>query len=259
LKPGNASWFKIWFNTQDYLNLYKHRNTNDAKKIVSLISRQIEIKPGLKVLDLACGNGRHSILFAKKGCKVLGIDLSEYLISQAKKKLKSDYLPYRSNLKFEVRDMRNIRYAREFNLVVNLFSSFGYFDSDKQNEKVISGVSRALMPEGYFFFDFLNRDCVIKNLVPFDIKDCNGTRMMEMRQVKDGFVQKDILIFKKSGREPSAFRHFKEKVRLYSLPDFRKMFSAYGLKTINTFGDYEGNTFNKKNSQRLIILAQKRK
>jgi len=259
-KPSSIdNWYKTWFNTQDYLDLYNHRNEKDAKKIVSLISKLIELKPGLNVLDLACGNGRHSILFAKKGCNVLGIDLSKYLISQAEKKLKSDYSSYRSNLKFEIRDMRNISHYKEFDLVVNLFSSFGYFNTNRDNEKVILSVSKALKPGGSFFFDFLNKDHVTRMLVPFDIKELKSSRMLQIRQVKNGFVQKDILIFRNSKDTNCEFTHFKEKVRLYSLPDFRKIFSKFGLKITGTYGDYEGNKFDRKNSQRLIILAQKRK
>lgn len=258
-KRAEDNWFKKWFNTQDYLDLYKHRNSNDARKIVSLVSRLIKLKKGLKILDLACGNGRHSVLFAKKGCSVLGIDLSRYLISQAKKKLETDYSQQRSNLRFEIGDMRNISHKSEFDLVVNLFSSFGYFESDKDNEKVIGSISKALKPAGHFFFDFLNRDLTVKSIVPFDIKELKNSTMLQIRQIKDGFVQKDILIFRKDIKAKDSFCHFKEKVRLYSLAEFKKMFTRFGLKIIRTFGDYEGNKFNKKSSQRLIILAQKRK
>lgn len=258
-KHSSDNWYKTWFNTQDYLDLYKHRNEKDAKKIVSLVSRLIKLKPGLKVLDLACGNGRHSVLFAKKGCKVTGIDLSEYLISQAVKKLKSDYSEYSSNLKFEIGDMRNIGHYEEFDLVVNLFSSFGYFNRNSDNEKVVSGISKALKPGGYFFFDFLNGEHVTKTLVPFDVKELRDSRMLQIRQVKNGFVMKDILVFRNSKDINCAFSHFTEKVRMYTQPEFRKMFAKSGLKITGTYGDYDGSRFNKKTSQRLIILAQKRK
>ena len=247
MKSSIGNWYKTWFNSQDYLDLYKHRNSKDAAKIVSLISRTIKLQPNLKVLDLACGNGRHSILFAKKGCNVLGIDLSEYLISQAKKKLKSDYLSHFNKLKFEIRDMRNINHIGGFDLVVNLFSSFGYFSRDKDNTKVVKSVYDALKPGGYFFFDFLNKNYTIKKLVPFDIKQLQSGVVLQIRQIKKGFVQKDIIIFKNIGGSRETFSHFTEKVRMYSLIELRKMFSEHNLKITKIFGDYFGKSFNKNN------------
>src|SRR5690349_15974356 len=104
MPKGKAdNWFKTWFNTKHYLELYKHRDNKDAKKIVTLISKNISLPKGSKVLDLACGNGRHSILFARKGFNVLGIDLSPYLIGEANKKLRSEYLSHKNKLEFEIK------------------------------------------------------------------------------------------------------------------------------------------------------------
>lgn len=255
--PDN--WFKEWFNTQDYLEIYKHRDKNDARKIVSLISRTVTLKKGAKVLDLACGNGRHSVLFASKGFDVLGIDLSPYLIKQAKQKLSTDYFKYRNRLKFEIRDMRNIRHKNEFDLVVNLFSSFGYFDTDRENIKVITSIARCLKKNGFFFFDFLNARQLEKTLVPLDITGRNQNMVVQVRGITGGFVKKDILIFKnkRSSGHP-VLNHFYEKIKLYSQDDFKKIFKKNGLKIIRTFGDYRGSRFKPDESERQIILAQKR-
>lgn len=252
------SWFKKWFNSKDYLDLYKHRDSSDAKKIVTLINQNIKLKKGADVLDLACGNGRHSVLFAAKGYKVLGVDLSDFLISQANKKLKTDYSNYSKNLRFEIKDMRNLSYKNRFDLVVNLFSSFGYFDKDSQNYKVIKDVSKSLKQGGYFFFDFLNADYLKENLVPFDIKKGNRNILVQVRNIDNGFIRKDIAIFRSNSRgNYPLFSHFYEKIKLYSYKDFAAIFSKYNLKILKTFGDYNGRRFNKNKSQRLIILAQK--
>lgn len=255
--PDN--WFKKWFNTQDYLDLYKHRDKSDARKIVSLISRSVKLPKGAKVLDLACGNGRHSILFASKGFDVLGIDLSPYLIKQAKQKLNTDYFKHKNRLKFEIKDMRNIRHKNKFDLVVNLFSSFGYFDTDRENSKVITSIAGSLKKNGFFFFDFLNAARLKKNLVPFDITVRNRNIIVQVREITGGFVKKNILIFKKKrGSGYPVLNHFYEKIKLYSPDDFRKIFEKNGLKIIRTFGDYKGGRFKPNESERLIILAQKR-
>lgn len=252
------SWYKEWFNNSFYLELYKHRDNTDAKKIVSLIAKHITLPKNSKVLDLACGNGRHSVLFAQKGWDVLGVDLSPYLINEANKKLKKDYRSYKDKLEFEIRDMRSIAHKNEFDLVVNLFSSYGYFDKDSENKKVIKGISASLKKGGYFFFDFLNETHLRKALVPFDISRRNHNIVIQVRNIIAGFVKKEIILIKKNpkGGYP-LISNFYEKIKLYSINDFRNIFTQNGLKIIKTFGDYKGSRFNQNSSERLIILAQK--
>ncbi len=252
-------WFKEWFNTQEYLDLYKHRDDTDAAKIIKLLFNNISLPKDAKILDLACGNGRHSVLFAKKGFSVTGIDLSSYLISKAKERRKKEYLMYSKRLKFEIGDMRHIRHKNEFNLVVNLFSSFGYFDNEKDNFNVLKSIARALVHGGYFLFDFLNAGYLLKNLVPYDVKRESGKTMIQIRSFIDGFVEKNIIIIKNNqsfGKSPIVNR-YKEKIRLYSIGDFRKMFAQNGLKILKEFGSYSGSSNNEEKSERLIILAQK--
>ncbi|MFI5145423.1 MAG: class I SAM-dependent methyltransferase [Ignavibacteria bacterium] len=255
----NDSWFKSWFNSPDYLRLYEHRDTRDAKKLINLLFRNIKLVKGASVLDLACGNGRHSILFARKGYKTTGLDLSAFLIKQAEKKRTNEYSRFKSNLKFEIKDMRDINHSGEFDLIVNLFTSFGYFKTVKDNEKVIKGISRALKQNGFFFFDFLNSSYLKKNLVPFDIKKFNGKSAIQIRTIAGGFVTKEIYIF--SDRKPNHYYpemlRFTERIKLFSFNELKKMFQKHHLKIIKVFGDYSGTKFNEKKSKRLIIIARK--
>ncbi len=251
-------WFKKWFNAPEYLELYSHRNSHDAAQIASLVYRSIKLPENSKVLDLACGNGRHSVFFAKQGYQVLGIDLSRYLISEAKKKLRNEHSKYKDNLKFQIRDMREIGHKSEFDLVVNLFSSFGYFESDSENWKVIKSVSSSLKPGGYFFFDYLNSEHLRKHLAVYDVKQRNRNVMVQVREIKGNSVVKHIIIVRSKTRAsaPEVIR-FTEKIKLYTLEDFEKFFGAYGLKIMRVFGDYQGGRFKKSSSARLIILARK--
>jgi SAM-dependent methyltransferase len=210
------------------------------------------------MLDLACGNGRHSIFFAEKGYEVLGVDLSPYLIGEANKKLSLEYSEFREHMKFEIGDMRNLSYKSEFDLVVNLFSSFGYFDEEDQNRAVIKSISRSLKKNGYFFFDFLNSVYLRNNLMAFDIQKRNRNTIIQVREITGKFVKKNILIMRnKPGAQYPELRRFHEKIRLYTPEDFRIIFRSSGLKILKLFGDYSGKPFNKNRSERLIILAQK--
>jgi SAM-dependent methyltransferase len=258
-KTEQDKWFTKWFSTQDYLDLYKHRDTRDAAKILRLLFENVSIPKGAKVLDLACGNGRHSLLIARKGYNVTGIDLSNYLISKAKEKLNGEYSSCRNRLSFEIGDMRYIAHKNEFELVVNLFTSFGYFEKHSDNMKVIKSISSALKQNGWFLFDFLNRDYLLKHLVPFNVKREDKNIIVQIRNISGGFVEKNIFILKNNAVPGSypALNSYKEKIRLYSLKDFREMFSANGLKTVKVFGNYDGSKFVKSKSGRLILLAQK--
>ncbi len=253
----NDEWYKSWFSTQDYLDLYKHRDNKDASKIVSLIFSNINLPKGSNVLDLACGNGRHSVLFAEKGMKVTGIDLSEYLISQAHSKLLTDYKEYADNLSFEIRDMRDINHENNFDMVVNLFSSYGYFEDDKKNEQVINSIASSLKKDGYFVLDFLNKDYLVNHLVPFDVKRTEGKIIVQVREIKDGFVYKHILIFRNSDDEYPGLSQFTERIKLYSENDFSQMLNKCGMKVIKMFGDFSGSKYDRNDSERLIIFSQK--
>lgn len=254
----SENWYKKWFSTKEYLELYKHRNSTDAAKIAGLIFRTLKLKKGSKVLDVACGNGRHSLIFASKGYNVLGIDLSAFLISEAVKKLKTDYRKQNKLLKFEIRDMRSIQHKNEFDLAVNLFSSFGYFEKDSENFKVFRSISNSLKQGGYFFFDYLNKDNLVKNLVPFDIKKRNRNVIIQVREIKNNAVYKKIYIIKnnKSKNSP-AINEFSEMIKLYSLAMVKEAMKEAGMKIIKTFGDYSGSRYNRNSSERMIILAQK--
>lgn len=252
-------WFKKWFNTGDYLELYKHRDSNDAAKIAGLIKEKVKLPKGSMILDVACGNGRHSRIFAKEGYNVKGIDLSPFLINEAKKELKKSSELLKRRMNFEIRDMRKLRYRNSFDMVMNLFSSFGYFEDDSENLKVIKGISASLKKGGYFFFDYLNHEALRKKLVPFDISIRNHNVVLQVRTIKGNSVYKDIAIVKNSrtSRTPVVSR-FSEMIKLYGLKEFKTFFARHGLKIVRTFGDYSGSPFRSSTSDRLIILAVKK-
>lgn len=258
-KGNKSKWYKKWFSTADYLELYKHRNSTDASKIAGLINRTLKLPKGSRVLDVACGNGRHSVIFASKGFDVLGIDLSGFLINEAKKKLRTEYRKQKEHLRFEIRDMRDIGRSNEFDLAVNLFSSFGYFEKDSENFRVFRSISRSLKPGGYFFFDFLNETQLKNNLVPFDLTFRNHKAVVQVRKIEDNAVHKSIFMIGNNpkGKQPDV-KEFYEMIKLYSLNELKIAFKKNSLKIIRTFGDYAGSGYNKYSSERLIILAQKK-
>lgn len=244
-------WFEKWFSSKFYLELYQHRNDEDARLMINLLQRTIPVSTNAKILDIACGAGRHSLELARRGFDVTGFDLSKFLINEAKKNLRNSK---ERNLKakFLIRDMRSFDFKNSFDIAVNMFTSFGYFPDDKENFKVIENVSSSLKNNGYFVFDFINDKYLRKHLVPSTIKKHDGSTLIQKRFIKGGFVFKKIQI--KSSNETLEFE---EVLKLYSYSELKKVFGSYGLKFEKAFGDYFGNKFNETNSQRLIIFAKK--
>ena len=243
-----AEWFEDWFNSKEYLDVYQHRNESDAKLLFELIFKHINIPIKGKVLDLACGSGRHSILFAHKGFDVTGIDLSENLLrvaasSASKEKLK---------IKFIKADLRKIELTEKFDLVVNLFTSFGFFNKDEDNFSIFRTASDLLRPNGYFVFDFMNSAFVENNLVRESREDKLHEKIIQRRRIEGDRVIKDIII-----KYNGTVKTFYESVKLYRKGELNKAISENGLAIKKIFGDFTGSDFKEATSPRIIIIAQK--
>ncbi|MCP4217925.1 MAG: class I SAM-dependent methyltransferase [bacterium] len=236
-----SAWYKDWFD-ENYLKLYSHRNHGDAKTQVDLITATLELPKETAILDLACGEGRYTAIFKEMGYEITGMDLSETLINSGKKKY--------PHLNLEVGDMRNIR--GEYDLVLSLFTSFGYFDEDSENEKVLHAVFNALKPGGLYWFDFLNAAAVTKNLVPESLsRPSDGMEVLEKRRIEKGRIVKDIRF--RNGDKETCYR---ESVRLFTQPMLEEMFKRVGFQLIHVFGDYNGGA-RAEESPRVILVGQR--
>lgn len=240
-------WFKKWFASDYYLKVYEHRDEVEAYELVNLIQRTIDLSTKVKVLDICCGCGRHSLELAKRGYNVTGFDLSNFLILRAKERAAT--LNERGiKVQFLVKDMRRFNFHARYDLAINVFSSFGYFESDKENFSLFHNTFYSLRRKGFFVFDFLNSIYLRKNLIPQTISYVDGLKMIQKRRIEDGFVFKDIII----GREK-----FFERIKLYSYRELIKALSHHGFKIIKIFGNYYGERFSEENSERMIIFAMK--
>jgi SAM-dependent methyltransferase len=233
-------WYSCWFD-ENYLKLYRHRDGKDARKQVDLILKTLSPGPDWEILDLACGNGRHLHLFQERGYSIAGLDLSLPLIKDAMARF--------PELSIYHSDMRDI--PGQYDLIVSLFTSFGYFDEDEENEKVIRGVASSLKPGGWFWLDFFNPERVKANLVPNSEKILDdGTKVTERRFIADGFVKKEISFHFNEG-----IKGYSEQVRLFSERDLKNFFIRSGLTVRGSFGNYEGGPLC-EDSPRIILYGQ---
>ncbi|PID59278.1 MAG: hypothetical protein CR986_06625 [Ignavibacteriae bacterium] len=244
----NKEWFKDWFASEHYLDVYKHRNNADTERIINLILSNTKISKGAKILDAACGAGRHSIKFAKEGFDVTGFDLSQTLLNIAERNAKLNS----TNIKFLNSDLRSFNTESKFDLIVNLFTSFGYFETDEENFAFIKTAYKLLQDSGYYILDYLNKNYVEHNLIKFTEKKVNGNKIEEHRSINNGRVEKKIII-----KKNNVIKEFQESVKLYSYKELISEISKIGFKLGMVFGDYFGDYFEEKKSERCIIIFQK--
>ncbi len=243
-----AEWYEDWFNTEEYLNVYRHRNEEDAKKLVKLILRNVDLNPGAKVLDMACGAGRHSILFAQEGFHVTAVDLSENLLKVAKCAAEDSGV----KVDFVESDLRYYSVSTKFGLIINLFTSFGYFESDEENFVLFNVAYNQLMENGYFVFDYFNPRYIKNNLVPETEEDLGISKVVQQRKIEGNRVVKKITI-NKNGSE----KHYHESVRMYEINELKSEFEKTGFTIQKIFGDFHGKEFDLETSPRIIIIARK--
>ncbi len=243
-----AEWFKDWFSSAEYLNIYRHRDDKDATDLFELIIKNSNLKNDSSVLDVCCGAGRHSILFAKKGFNVTGFDLSKFLLNIAKENSKDHNL----KIDFFCADQRKFLFKNKFDLILNLFTSFGYFENDEENFLLFENAFRSLKENGTFVFDYFNSEYLKKNLIEETISNSGNEVMIQKRSINSGRVEKDILIKNQTGE-----KNFKESVRLYTPDEIFERLEKTGFKIRSVFGNYSGEKFDTGNSTRLIIFAGK--
>lgn len=227
--------------------LYANRSTAEADGFILNVHKLLQLKSGARVLDLACGKGRHSKALSVQGYNVTGVDLSENSIAEAKK-MESE------NLSFMVHDMRRPVAVNYFDAVLNLFTSFGYFVSQRDNVRTINAVASALKPNGIFLIDFLNAVKVRKAIEanPEGKTECGKVLFHWKKAIVDGSVSKQITVTDGLNK-----LEFCEHVQLFTLADFAGMLNQK-FEIVNVFGDYNLATFDESNSDRLILSCRKK-
>ncbi|WP_336070909.1 class I SAM-dependent methyltransferase [Mesoflavibacter sp. CH_XMU1404-2] len=238
---STKKWYASWFDTPFYHILYKDRDYAEAEAFMTTLTNYLNLPEQAKILDLACGKGRHSIFLNKLGYDVIGADLSENSIAHAKQ-FEND------TLHFKVHNMC-LPYGETFDAVFNLFTSFGYFENESDNLSTIKAIKADLNEFGFGVIDFMNSNYVINNLVEKDTKTVDGIEFTMTRRVENGYIIKDI-----SFTFEDEDYLFQERVKAFTLNDFEKLFEKAGVYLLDVFGDYKLNKFDAKNSERLIMI-----
>jgi SAM-dependent methyltransferase len=235
-----TEWFEEWFG-EDYLRLYPHRDDADAERAVTLIGRTVGLQRGWRVLDVACGAGRHARAFRNAGARCFGLDLSATLLRMARQVTDAPLIRA---------DMRwlPVRPA-SMDLTVNLFTSFGYFEQDAEHTAALNEMISTVRPGGWFVIDFLNPAAVRRQLVPEETVDLPGQKVRVSRSVSaDGrYVCKRI-------RAPAG-KQYVERVRLFEPEQISHMLQTAGVNVRDRFGDYDASPLTTL-APRTILVGQ---
>lgn len=240
---SKKEWFADWFDTSYYHLLYQNRDEMEAERFIQNLMKLLNLPEGSNLLDLACGKGRHAKYLSEFGHDVLGVDLSPNSISQAN-------IWANARLRFQTHDMREILENEQFDVVFNLFTSFGYFDHESENKRVCNSIAEMLKPGAKVLIDFMNASKVIRNLVPSETKELDGVTFQISRNYDGKHIYKHIDLID-NGHES----RFMERVQALKLADFQMLLEDK-FEIVDTFGSYDLTPFNEENSDRLILLAQ---
>lgn len=240
-------WFKDWFNSPYYHQLYFNRDEKEAAAFIDKLIALLQPPPLSVMLDVACGKGRHSIHLAEKGFDVTGIDISEDSIKEA-------LLHEKENLHFYLHDMRLPFRINYYDYAFNFFTSFGYFNSSREHDNAIRTIAQSVKQGGCFVMDYLNVHYAEDHLVHQFEKEIDGVNYFITKWFDETHFYKKIQVEDDALKAPLVYT---EKVAKFSLGDFTEMFAYHGLQIQDVYGDYNFGGYDVKRSPRLIMIAKK--
>lgn len=244
-KPQSPTpWYVDAFD-ELYPLLYPHRDDASADREIGALLDWLDPAAGEDVLDVCCGTGRHMAAIGRKGFAVTGLDLSEAQLSRADGRPECRGRVVRA-------DMRAIPFGPVFGLVVNLFSSFGYFDDDRNNETAMAQMAGAVRPGGRLVMDHINARHLERSITEESRSTVGGATAVHHRAIVDRRVVKRSVITFADG----STREVTESVRLYEPDELATMVRRAGLDSPATFGSFDGAPLNDE-SDRMIVVARR--
>jgi SAM-dependent methyltransferase len=242
-----AQWFTDWFNSPYYHKLYFERDDREAEAFIQDLLNWLRPEPQSRMLDVACGKGRHSRMLAVAGFDVTGIDLSPDSIRHA--------LQFESeNLHFFQHDMRLPFHINFFNYAFNFFTSFGYFKTEREHYNALRSMVQSLKKDGILVIDYLNVHYAEDHLVHRTEKMVDEVNYLITKWYDETHFYKKIVVEDEALQEPLVYT---ERVAKFNLGDFNEMLSFHGMQIRDVFGDYALGPYDVRKSPRMILVAVK--
>ncbi len=248
---ASDAWYRIFFD-EHYLRRYVPMLSDErTEREVDGIMDRLGLEPGDRVLDLACGHGRHTNRLAKRGLSLTGFDLSEVFLEHARAEAKAADL----DVAYVRGDMRELPWEGAFDAVINVFTAFGYLEDDRQDARVVEAVAKALRPGGRFLQEILHRDGLTRRYLPSWVERLEDGLLALHEQHFDlvrGGIEDVVTEIEADGARTER----RTWVRLYTVPEFRRMYEAAGLELEAVYGGLDGSDLTIA-SRRLVLVASK--
>jgi SAM-dependent methyltransferase len=229
--------------------LFTERRWEDAPAEVEQVVSLLKIEPGAHVLDLCCGVGRHSLELARRGFQVTGVDRTRLYLDRASKQAEAERL----DIEFVQSDMRTFCRPDAFDAVVNLFTSFGYFEDPEDDRQVAMNVYRSLKPGGAFLIDMMGKEVLARIFRERDWYEENGAIILQERRVTKNWswMENRWLIFKDNQRAELNLSH-----RIYSAVELASLLTECGFTHVDAYGNLDGSAYDHL-ARRLVVVARK--
>lgn len=243
-------WYEASFG-EDYLLIYRHRNREEAEGEIRKLLHWLQLPEQSHILDLCCGTGRHALTLAEANYRVTGVDLSSVLLQKARASDPNGRVTW---IECDMRALPDDpMFTERFDAVVNLFTSFGYFEEDREQLNVLRQIQKALKPGGRFVIDMMNAPYTMDHLVTHTKRVEQGAVISETRRIDNGFVTKQIVV-----QEPNRLaRYYIERVKLYTAEAMAAMLNEAGLVLDKVYGNYDGHVYDSRKSKRMIMAGRR--
>ncbi len=217
----------------------------EVEKIIQLL----DIKPDSVILDLCCGPGRHSLEFAKRGHQVTGIDSTQKYLTEARENTQNQGL----KIDFVHSDMRDYCNPDHFDIVLNLFTSFGYFKDQSDDKKVLKNIYKSLKEKGKVIIELFGKEILAHHFRERDWYEEQGILFLEERKLSDdwGWLTNRWIKVTENKKEEFIITH-----RLYSGIELSTLLKNLGFKEVKIYGSIEGIPYN-QNAKRLVVVGVK--
>lgn len=246
------AWYKELFAGEDPARLHYYEESEKSQAEVTFIIEKLGLTPGMRVMDLCCGQGKHLVDFARRGYCAVGIELSDYMLDKCRENISREGL----NAHIMHSDMREIDFNAEFDVVINMWTSFGYLESEEEDQKVLDQVARALKPSGWFVLDFVNHDSMIKRFLERTwIENTNGDLVTSERHYDP--VTGRLHCTEKTLYCDGAKREISHSIRLYTFTELARMLKLAGMTVGSVWGGFDGSELT-MDSKHVLVAAQRR-
>lgn len=244
-------WFELYF-TEDYLDIHRRDIPPELTQaqVLGIVSL-LKLEPGARILDLACGHGRHSIPLAKMGYRVTGYDLSEVFLARARAAAAAE----NAGVTWMRGDMRELPFEKEFDAVINMFTAFGYFEDPADDLRTLEGVRKALVPGGRFLLETVHRDGLLTRFRERDWdRTLEGSFVLRERRLDlaTDVMHENARVIRRDGSEVEH----RMMMRIRSVHGYLDLMNEAGLEPEVWYGGIDGSPL-ELNSWRMVMISRR--